>query len=253
MPEENKNRFVMVRIPAGEFVMGSRQGQGETDEFPPHTVMVDEFIIGRFPVTAAQWARFLNDAGNPNEEYFESSSETTVVLVRGKYHPRQNCSDYPANGVTWNGAMSFCDWMTQKTKHRFRLPTEAEWEKAARGGLEGARFPWGNESPLGLAHYNLVWSDPRHTLCPVGSYPPNPYGLYDMAGLVWEWCSDWYGRNWYHDSPHQNPTGPESGQMKILRGGSWGGLDVQVRCGIRVGEFPNISESRVGFRIARTP
>ncbi len=143
----------MIRIPAGEFTMGSRAGRGEADEFPTHTIYLDEYLIGRFLVTAAEWAAFLNSQKKPDPRYFEHSAETTVVLIQGKYYPRRGCSRHPANGVTWYGAEAFCQWLSAKTGRPYRLPTEAEWEKAARGGLEGNRYPWGNQLPTGLAQF----------------------------------------------------------------------------------------------------
>ncbi|MBU2547425.1 MAG: formylglycine-generating enzyme family protein [Proteobacteria bacterium] len=249
---ENRRPFVMVRIPAGEFVMGSRFGHGDLDELPEHRVWVDEFLIGRHPVTALEWARFLNEAGPPDPAFFEPGAETTVVSARGGHYPRQGCSFHPANGVTWYGAVAFCRWLSDKSGQSFRLPTEAEWEKAARGGLTGQRYPWGNETPEGRAQFHQTWADPKHTLAPVDAYPPNPYGLNDMVGNVWEWCSDYYDRQYYSHSPQSNPSGPESGALRVLRGGAWGLLDIQVRCGIRVGEFPDAADSRVGFRLARS-
>ena len=245
-----KRTIDLVRIPAGEFIMGSRPGQGEPDEFPQHSVCLDEYLIGRYLVTAEEWAGFLNSI-EAWEDYFEPTKETTVTRIHNKFYPRRGCATHPANGVTWHGATAFCQWLSQQTSRPFRLPTEAEWEKAARGGQAEQRFPWGNDSPEGLAQHQQVWASPRLTLSPVGSYPPNPYGLYDLSGNVWEWCSDWYDRNYYHDSPRLNPQGPGSGHLKVLRGGSWGALDIQIRCGIRVGENPYVSESRVGFRLAR--
>ena len=248
-----KREFVMVMIPAGQFIMGSKAGHGEEDEFPAHNVHVDEFLIGRYPITASEWARFLNSAHAPEHEYFEPSKQTTVIEVDGRYYPRKGCSRHPANGVTWFGAEAYCQWLSARTGRDFRLPSEAEWEKAARGGLEGERYPWGSSSPQGWAQFHQVWADPKHTLSPVGAYPPNKYGLYDMVGNVWEWCADWYERYYYQVSPQDNPAGPETGERKVMRGGSWGGLDVHVRCAIRLGEFRDISDSGVGFRVARLP
>jgi len=243
----------MIRIPAGAFTIGSRRGHGEDDEFPAHQVHVDEFLIARYPVTAAEWALFLNQAGNPDLSFFEPSDQTTVILLNGIYYPRRDCAKHPANGVNWNGAVAFCEWLSQKTGKEFRLPFEAEWEKAARGAMEHMRYPWGNDPPNGMAQFDQKWVDPRHTLSPVDSYPPNSYGLHDMVGNVWEWCADWYAGDYYQNSPTINPKGPESGQMKVMRGGSWGCLDVQVRCGIRVGEWPGSTSSGAGFRLARWP
>ena len=242
----------MVRVPGAEFSMGSGPGHGEPDEFPIHGVWVDEFLIGKHLVTAAEWARFLNESAGQAAEFFESSRETTVAFVDGGYYPRRGCAHYPANGVTWLGATAFCRWLSGRTGHEYRLPTEAEWEAAARGGYESKRYPWGNDRADGKAQFQQVWADPRHTLSPVGAYPPNPYGLYDMAGNVWEWCADWYDAHYYHASPYDNPQGPATGSLKVLRGGSWGCIDLQIRCGIRVGENPEVSDSRVGFRVARS-
>ena len=243
----------MIRIPAGFFTMGSRKGHGESDEFPEHQVWVDEFLVARFPVTAGEWALFLNQAGNPDYSYFEPSDETTVIQRNGVYYPRRDCARYPANGVTWLGATAFCQWLSQKTGKKFRLPFEAEWEKAARGGMEHMRYPWGNDPPDGRAQFHQQWVDPRHTLSSVDSYPPNPYGLNDMVGNVWEWCADWYDSDYYKNSPQRNPKGPETGRMKVMRGGSWGCLDIQIRCGIRLGEWPESQSSGTGFRLARWP
>lgn len=245
----------MVRIAASEFTMGSPVGHGDSDEFPPHKVFVSDFLIGRYLVTAAEWAHFLNDVAKQEDisGYFEPSAETTVIVVDGRHFPRKDCGDHPANGPTWYGAEAYCRWLSARSGKRFHLPTEAQWEKAARGGLDHKRFPWGNEAATGLAQFGQVWKDPKHTLSPVGAYPPNAFALYDMAGNVWEWCSDWYDRNYYRTGPTTDPPGPDSGEMKVLRGGSWGGLDVQIRCGIRIGEWPHVSDSRVGFRVAREP
>ncbi len=250
---KDKRSFVMIGIPAGGFVMGTRPGHGEEDEFPQHEVWVDEFLMGRDLVTAAEWAVFLNAAGNPGRRYFEPSSQTTVVLVSGLYYPKKGCSGHPANGVNWYGASAYCQWLADRTGKPYRLPTEAEWEKAARGGLENRRYPWGDHAARGLAQFNQTWVDPKHTISPVGAYPPNRFGLNDLVGNLWEWCADWYDAGYYQTSPPTNPQGPESGATKVLRGGSWGSLDFQVRCGIRLGEFPGVSDSGIGFRLARTP
>jgi formylglycine-generating enzyme required for sulfatase activity len=252
--QNNKRSLVLVRIPAGEFVMGSPVGHGDTDEFPQHDVFVEDFLISNHLVTAAEWAVFLNEVKvDAAADYFESSEETTVALLSGRFYVRRGCMDYPANAVTWYGANAYCEWLSEKTGKQYHLPTEAQWEKAARAGLKSKYYPWGNEDADGKAQFQQVWTAPHLTLSAVGSYPPNGYGLYDMAGNVWEWCADWYDRSYYHDSPYENPTGPETGDLKVLRGGSWGGLDLQIRCGIRVGERPDVAESRVGFRVAREP
>jgi len=248
-----KYEFVMIRIPAGSFIMGSRVGHGDQDEFPAHEVYLDEFLIGRYPVTASEWAVFLNDAGRDYQAYFEPSGETTVFSVHNEFLPRRGCDLHPANGMTWYGAVAYCQWLSEKAKREYRLPFEAEWEKACRGGMNQMRYPWGNELPAGRAQFFQKWSNPGHTLSPVNAYKPNGYGLFDLVGNVWEWCQDWYGYDYYQHAPDSNPHGAEGGEMKVMRGGSWGCLDVQVRCGIRVGEWPDSKSSGIGFRLARWP
>lgn len=242
----------MTKIPAGFFNMGSRPGQGEEDEFPEHRVWVDEFLIARHLVTASEWSRFLNETGDPEGIYFEPSSETTVILKDSAYYVRRKCGQHPANGLSWYGAVAYCQWLSEKTGRVYRLPTEAEWEKAARGNQERMRYPWGNDPPNGRAQFDQQWIDPVHTISEVDSYPSNPFGLYDMVGNVWEWCSDFYAPDYYRHSPEKNPTGPESGQMKVVRGGSWRCIEVQIRSGIRLGEWPASTSSGIGFRVARS-
>ena len=248
-----KRSIVMIKIPAGDFVMGSPAGQGHPDEFPPHNIYLDEFLIARGPAASAEFALFLNKVGNPDDRYFESSAQGTLVYKDGRYYPRRGLSDYPVNNVSWHGAMAYCEWLTDKTGKLHSLPTEAQWEKAARGSLEGQRYPWGNYSAHGMAQFQQVWASPKLTLSPIGAYPPNGYGLYDMVGNVWEWCLDWYDRNYYRESPTENPGGPENGECRVLRGGSWGCIDAQIRCGIRLGERPEITDSGIGFRVIREP
>ncbi len=192
-----KDGSVLIEIPAGEFTMGSNDG--DSDEKPVHTVYLDKYYIGKYEVTVGQFRKFCN--------------------ATGKTMPEQpswnNRDDHPVVNVNWNDAKAYCDWAG------LRLPTEAEWEKAARGS-EARVYPWGstwdntkcNSSENGDSYSNTS---------PVGSFPSgvSPYGCYDMAGNVWEWCNDWYGGNYYGSSPTSNPAGPSSGTYRVLRGGSW--------------------------------
>ena len=156
-----RKTFVMVRVPGGTFTMGSNKGQGEPDEYPAHALRIDEFLIGRYLVTAPEWARFLNETGNPDFFYFEPSDEMTVVYHQGKYYARQDCTLHPANGVTWYGAETFTRWLAEKTGRPYRLPTEAEWEMAARCGLDSKRYPWGNDSAEGRAPVPADLAEPQ--------------------------------------------------------------------------------------------
>ena len=256
----------MVLIPAGDFQMGSNDGEG--DEVPVHTVYVDAFYMGKYEVTIGAYKRFVQETGHRALPNWVSNEALT--------------DDHPVIGVSWHDAMAYATWVGK------RLPTEAEWEKAARGGLEGRRYPWGNAAPDGtqcnFADKHLVgkilvyggedilvdWADPDaddgyERNAPVGSYPPNAYGLYDMAGNVWEWCLDEYDRNFYSNSPRQNPVA--GGQpikllldnytsvntSRVLRGGSWSQSAQSVRVASRLSATPAPSYYFSGFRCARAP
>ena len=147
--------------------------------------------------------------------------------------------------------MAYCQWLSEKTEQNWRLPTEAEWEKAARG-TDGRVYPWGNRRPdKKLCNYNRNVKDTT----PVGRYPDgaSPYGALDMAGNVWEWVADWYGSDYYARSPKRNPQGPDSGRYRVLCGGSWDGIDGLVRAALRGGGIPDGRNGDVGFRPARSP
>ena len=191
-------------------------------------------------------------------------------------------ASYPVRGVTWYGAAAYCNWRSQQegrqpcynlstwecdfSKNGYRLPTEAQWEYAARGGWEGRRFPWGNTITHSQANYfsdsrysydisssrglHPAWPQPYTS--PVGTFAPNDYGLYDMAGNVWEWCNDWYGDTSYASGPQRNPNGPESGTYRVLRGGSWAtGFAFFCRVSARGAGSPNgrSDMNSLGFRV----
>ena len=213
----------MAPIPAGEFQMGSDDGRD--DEKPVHTVYLDAFYMDIYQVTNAQYRAFIEDTGyrNGTPGYWDI--------------PKFNAADHPVVGVRWNDVVDYAKWAGK------RLPTEAEWEKAARGGLVGMQYPWGDEITEENANYDTGG------MTPVGNYPPNEYGLYDMAGNVWEWCADWYDGDYYSNSPERNPTGPDSGTYRVLRGGSWSNAPFNLRVAHR-GSFihPARTGILVGFR-----
>ena len=219
----------MVLIPAGEFLMGSPEGGGDDDEHPQHTVFVDAFYMDKYEVTNAQYKQFMDATGHRAPGYWGDE----------KY----NQPDRPVVGVSWHDAKAYCQWAGK------RLPTEAEWEKAARGGLVGKKYPGGDTLFHNDANYSGTggkdtWSE----TAPVGSFAPNGYGLYDMAGNVWEWCADWFGSGYYANSPAQNPVGPDSGSFRVLRGGSWLSVAYGLRAANR-GDFdPSNSYYGSGFR-----
>jgi formylglycine-generating enzyme required for sulfatase activity len=186
----------MVVIPAGPFLMG-----GDFDEERPrHRVLLDAFWIDRFEVTNERYAAYLRATGAAAPQYWNKND---------RFHAGEKFPRHPVIGISWFEANAFCEWNGK------RLPTEAEWEKAARGARDGAAYPWGDVLEKSRANFE------GQGTVPVGSYPPSGYGLFDMAGNVWEWVSDWFDPRYYEKSPEMNPPGPESGQDKVLRGGSW--------------------------------
>ncbi|HJS67745.1 MAG TPA: SUMF1/EgtB/PvdO family nonheme iron enzyme [Nitrospiraceae bacterium] len=225
----------MVLVPAGEFTMGSLRG--DPDEQPVHKVYVGAFFMDKHHVTVSQYARFLEAT------HHDSPPEWTIMN-------KPTNRDRPIANVDWAEADDFCRWAGK------RLPTEAEWEKAARG-TDGRIYPWGNEPPTKF-HANSgkeVWSN-HSALVPVGTLEggKSPYGIYDMAGNVWEWVSDWYASDYYASSPSQNPSGPRKGSHKVVRGGAWGSNGItDLRSSDRETHVPSFRGFGTGFRCARTP
>jgi formylglycine-generating enzyme required for sulfatase activity len=221
-------------VPAGDFRMGSPPGEGAADEHPQHTVYLDAYYIGRYPVTNAQYAAFVRDTGHHPPDSWD-----------GEEAPEGE-ENHPVVGVSSGDAVAFCDWAD------LCLPTEAQWEKAARG-KEGHRYPWGDHEPTKeLCNF----SENEGGTTPVGKYSPqgdSPYGCTDMAGNVWELCADWYREDYYQHSPPVNPTGPSVGSFRVLRGGAWFGVASYVRCCVRFWYDPVGTWSSAGFRCARGP
>jgi formylglycine-generating enzyme required for sulfatase activity len=215
-----------VLIPAGTFAMGA---EVEDDHMPPHEVTVDGFIMDRHEVTNAEYAEFVREVGRNDPEFWGIDE-----LESGPEFP-----DHPVVGITWRDAADYCEW------RGMRLPTEAEWEYAARGGLEGKKWPWGDELTPEKANYN-----PSDGLKSVGSYPPNGYGLYDMAGNTAEWTADFYDPDYYASSPADNPTGPEKTKYRVVRGGGWHSGPYCTRVYRRLGLLAYWVDIAVGFRCA---
>lgn len=253
---------LMVYVEEGPFVMG-------TDEedigviAPKHNVYLSAFYMDKYEVTNEMFAGFLN-AARPAEgrdavrdKWIVLRSDlsrneradwwpTEIVFENGGYSAFQGFERFPVLSVSWEAADAYCKWAGR------RLPTEAEWEKAARGGLKEKNFPWGNELPTGALVYEREWKsneDPPPTEA-VGNYPPNALGIYDMAGNVWEWCSDWFHPGYYYDSPNRNPKGPDTGFEKVLRGGSWISKLWDLRVANRNYSPPFSADDAVGFRCA---
>jgi formylglycine-generating enzyme required for sulfatase activity len=217
---------VVVRIPAGEFLMGSPEGQGEPDERPQHRVYVSEFLIDKTEITWRQFRKFAEAKGSP------------LPPAPAWGTP----DDYPAAFVLWEEAQSYCEWVGG------RLPTEAEWEKAARG-TDGRKYSWGNEwEPQ---RCNSI-SGGLHRPESVGSYPGcvSPYGVLDMPGSMWEWCADRNGESYYAESPSRNPKGPTSGRLRVMRGGAWMSQPLWLRAAYRFKASPSSRNNDHGFRCA---
>ena len=242
----------MVFIPAGEFSMGDHHGSLPSRCRPVHTVYLDAFYIDQYEVTNAQYATFLNDYGqNKDAEGHELlkiySDWCLIEKVGDAYQPKAGYENHPVIHVSWYGAAAYAKFYGK------RLPTEAEWEKAARGGLVGKKYPWGDDISHDDANYGGIGGkDKWWATSPVGSFAPNNYDLYDMAGNGKEWCADWFDSDYYTNSPKDNPKGPSSGTGRVLRGGSWAYGNASIlRCAYRGGNVPTYLSSDYGFRCSQ--
>ena len=217
-------------IPAGWFSMGSDSGHDV--EAPVHRVWVDSFDIAATQVTVDEYARFLNATGRTAPTFWGDLSFS---------HLQQ-----PVVAVSWYDAVAYCAWLSAMTGSYYRLPTEAEWERAARGGAETMLFPWGNDPPQSRPFYQDRWKTGPE---PVGQSQPNGYGLFEMCENVHEWCSDWFDGGYYAISPERNPQGPEEGTRRASRGGSWRHHIKVSRCSARSSIPPEFQYADYGFRV----
>jgi len=253
--------IIFVEIPADSFIMGSNDGS--SDEKPIHTVYLDKYYMGKYEITVGQFRKFVNATGYKTDA---EKSGGASVYTNGTWQNKADANwgnpyfsqgeNSPVVCISWYDANAYCDWAGG-----LPLPTEAQWEKAARG-TDGRKYPWGNSWVGNKCNYGLP-STPSYPgandgykyTFPVGSFSTgiSPYGCYDMAGNVWEWCSDWYGENYYDSSPSSNPTGPASSSWsyRVLRGGSW--LDDGDGCcsSNRGSHYPVARNFIMGFRPAK--
>ncbi|MFD1172384.1 formylglycine-generating enzyme family protein [Oceanobacillus picturae] len=276
----------MILIKGGKFLMGTQEKAGfpEDGEGPIRNIKVNSFYIDPHTVTNASFARFVEETGYRTEAeqygwsfvFYKLVSKTTAKKVKQKVAqtpwwlvvegatwdqpegPNSNIvdrMDHPVIHVSWNDAMAYCEWAGK------RLPTEAEWEYAARGGLVQKTYPWGDElTPEGKHQCNIWQGDfPKENTeedgyvgtAPAASFPPNGYGLYNMAGNVWEWCSDWFATNIHKRGGKDNPTGAETGANKVMRGGSYlchESYCNRYRVAARTANSPDSSTGNIGFR-----
>jgi formylglycine-generating enzyme required for sulfatase activity len=248
-PRPDSDTEDMAAVDAGELGMGSSEAL--TVDNPRHRVTLDAFRIDRREVSNARFARFVKATGYVTEaerrgwgHVFDGGG---LVEVKGAdwQHPAgpddtiEGKGDRPVVQVSQHDAVAFCAWAKK------RLPTEAEWECAALGGLGEAKYAWGNGPPDGRACFGL---GPTGRPAAVGTFKPNGFGLYDMGGNVAEWCSDWYEQDYYRVSPSRNPTGPASGRMRVIRGGSFASAAEELSVSTRRTGFPSSGYADVGFR-----
>lgn len=218
----------MIFVKGGCYQMGDIFGDGDGDEKPVHEVCVSDFYIGKYEVTQGQWRQIMGS--NPSQ--FSS------------------CGDKcPVESVSWNDAQDFISRLNSRSGKRYRMPTEAEWEYAARSGGKREKYAGGNDVDA-VAWYDSNSGSRTH---PVGQKQPNGLGLYDMSGNVWEWCQDWYGGSYYNQSSRDNPGGPSSGSGRVGRGGSWSDTARVLRAASRVRRNPGSRSLRLGFRLALPP
>jgi formylglycine-generating enzyme required for sulfatase activity len=250
-----------VYVAAGSFRMGDNFNEGDARERPVHVVDLDAYYIGKYPITNGEYKKFRDDPGYDDPKFWPgrvvvSKEQSTVWARTGAVAGKEN---FPVAAVTWDQAMAYCQWLSAKTGKKYRLPTEAEWEKAARG-TDGRRYPWGNDLDPSYASYK------EKPLTFVGFYDgskrgdlqthssASPYGAFDMEGGVFEWCSDWYSPNYYAFSPRKNPTGPAEGAYRVVRGASQYEEPWELRAANRSSGAPsNQNHHFLGFRCVREP
>ncbi len=244
--------------------MGSEDA--DADERPAHQVYLDSFLIAAHPVTHAEYQRFVHETGHRAPAIYELP---IVVTAGGRdreaafraagqpyiwvdSQPPADRLDHPVTLVRWDDAIAYCAWLSGASGRVVRLPTEAEWEKAARGGLPAKRYPWGDSLDRNMANF---LSDPSlrttqgTTRC--RTYPANAYGVFDLAGNVWEWVHDWHSPAYYSTSPFRSPAGPREGTLRVLRGGSWLSADTRMlSCSYRHKVPPDTYSYGIGFRVA---
>jgi formylglycine-generating enzyme required for sulfatase activity len=286
--------MILVAIPPGEFLMGAVETADAlvrafpevnkppsyfVDEYPQHRVRITKpFLLGKYEVTVGQFRRFTDETGYRTEAESDGTGgwgyNASIERCEGRKTeytwrtPGYPVSDtQPVVDVTYNDALAFCRWLSQREKARYRLPTEAEWEYANRAGTT-TRYSNGNDPKrlpqfarsIDVTHHEefghvqeltIHADDPTAFPSPVGHYAPNGFGLYDLHGNVWEWVADWYSDTYYATSPVDDPAGPASGELRVRRGGGWNSFPVWLRSSFRNWNTESSRCVNLGFRVAR--
>ena len=263
----------MVAVPGASYKQGDVFGDGSTNEKPAHWVRVEGYFISPYEVTNKEYLAFVNETGTHLPEWMQPGSKYHFKTGKDDLYRRLGVAlddpTHPVVGVSWDDAVAFCEWLSSKSSQRYRLPTEAEWELAARGGSRPSRYSWGDGAPklaLGgnvgdeslkqiLPEWPIIWrayNDAFAYTAPVGRYGANGLGIYDMSGNVWEWCSDWYKDDYYQLKVLSNPQGPAQGSKRSIRGGSWSDTPAKVRISQRMGMQPSFQSNNLGFRVVAT-
>ncbi len=249
----------MVFVQGGAFKMGSNEGA--VNEKPIHSVSVDNFYIGKYEITVVQFAAFIKETAYVTTAEREDSSHAYVDGngkwqhgiywkhgVSGSLHPSSEYN-HPVIHVSWYDATAYCEWLSRKTNKKYRLPTEAEWEYAARGGNRTNEYKYSGSNNIGdIAWYYDNANKVTHT---IGTKQDNELGIFDMTGNVWEWCNDWYDAQYYQNSLSQNPLGAASGSFRVIRGGAWNYYESICRVTFRYYSNPADRSYDVGFRVVR--
>ncbi len=231
----------MIYVKGGTFRMGATEEQGDDAydyEKPVHSVTLSDYYIGKFEVTQELWEKVM---GTTIQQQRDKANKDWSLCGVG--------SDYPMYYVNWHEAQEFCTKLSQLTGRKYALPTEAQWEYAARGGVKSRGYKYSGSNTIGnVAWYSDNSSSSTH---PVATKQPNELGLYDMSGNVWEWCSDW--KDYYSSESQSNPTGPSTGSYRVLRGGSWCHDARLCRVSYRNINFPSRRHGSYGFRVVLLP
>ncbi|MGH7495169.1 MAG: SUMF1/EgtB/PvdO family nonheme iron enzyme [bacterium] len=260
----------MLLVKETMFERGDVSGEGGQNERPAHWVRVGEFWISKHEVTNREYLAFVEATGQHQPEWRDSNSKYNYQFGSDNFYKKLGAAlydpEYPVVGVSWYDAEAYCAWKSRQTGIKFRLPTEAEWELAARGMDAKNKYSWGNGVPqiaqggnIADASLKAVYTDLRMIwrayddnfvyTAPVGKFGANVNGLYDMTGNVWEWCNDWYNETEYLRKENNNPTGPASGNERAIRGGSWSDTPEKLRVAFRRGMPPAFRSNNLGFRV----